>query len=326
MGGSHSFPSPPLGIELPSWLTPSERIELAKRSEEVGFAAVYSTEVRDPDPFVISAAVAQSTQLIHIGTSVIQIGTRSIPVMASAAAAVAQLAEGRFSLGLGVSSQRIVQGWHGQEWSQPLARAALTVRSLRTLLEGGRWRGNGSAGVAGGYRLTHAPTAAPPIYLAALNEGMLRVARKEADGVWLTLVPLDHVDQIVSSLKERGPRDRQFAVCLALGCLITDDVDAARSRLREQLLFYVASPSYRRALSLYGFAAEMDDARKALDRGDKQAASRAMSRHLIDALYAIGSTAKVRERIGGYLDAGITKLSLEALTPATVEDLLRMRG
>jgi alkanesulfonate monooxygenase SsuD/methylene tetrahydromethanopterin reductase-like flavin-dependent oxidoreductase (luciferase family) len=65
------------------------------------------------DAFVVGAAAAAVTTRVRIGTAVIPAYTRTAPVIAGAAASCAELAPGRFILGIGASSENIVQNWSG---------------------------------------------------------------------------------------------------------------------------------------------------------------------------------------------------------------------
>ena len=91
---------------------------------------------------------------MRLGTCIIQIGPRTAPMLASGAAAVDSLGPGRFALGIGVSSEAIISGWHGLDFAWPLERARETVVAVRKLLSrersneaGGQVRSKGDGGV-----------------------------------------------------------------------------------------------------------------------------------------------------------------------------------
>ena len=104
---------------------------------------------------------------MRVGTGVVNPFTRGIPVLAQHAAALADASGGRFCLGLGSSSNVIVERWNGVPFTKPLTRVREAVEALRPILEGGRG--------PGGFKLETAPAHPVPIYVAALRDKMLRL-------------------------------------------------------------------------------------------------------------------------------------------------------
>src|SRR5262245_2787924 len=93
----------------------------ARRMEELGYESVWIADTgAGPDAFVVAAAVSAVTTRLRIGTAVIPVYTRTPSVFAAAAGSVAQLAPGRFVLGIGASSETIVQSWGGVPFERPL--------------------------------------------------------------------------------------------------------------------------------------------------------------------------------------------------------------
>jgi probable F420-dependent oxidoreductase len=246
-------------------------------------------------------------------------------MMASSAAAVANVAPGRFVLGLGVSSAAIVDGWHGVPWSQPLVRARESVIAIRSILAGGRTDLAGEQVRSKGFALAMPPDPAPPIFLAAANPGMIRVAAEVADGVMLTFLPVERAAEVVAAIRTAALAvDRpQPEVVLSIMCEVTDDAHRARRRLREVMLFYVSVPAYRRYLSGLGYGEEMAAAEAAFAARDRAAARLAVTDALIDSISLIGTAAQVRDRLEQYLDAGIDSPAVAAMDRDTAYDTLR---
>lgn len=313
-----------LGIELSDWLSVSERVALAQWAEAKGFDSAYAAEVADPDPFVVSALALAATSRIRLATGIAQIGPRSVPAIASSAASVASVAPGRFALGVGISSKTIVSQWHGLRYERPLLRARESVELLRTLLAGGPSDGRGTEVRSKGYRLTLVPQVPPPILLAGLNPGMMRLAGSLADGVWLNFLPIGHAEEVVRVIRQAATDAGRAApeILLSVACDVTDDPAASRANLRGLLRFYVASPSYRMALSWHGFEQEMKEVEAGLADRDRAAVSRALTDELVDSVSLIGSAEHCRARLARYLDAGITSPSLAPIEPSRATDSL----
>jgi len=250
-------------------------------------------------------------------------------MIAASAATIANLFPGRFSLGVGISSQAIVEGWHGVPWTNPLVRAEEAVTLLKSLLSGERANQLGREIRSKGFRLSQAPEVRPPVQLAALNQSMLRLAARTADGVWLNYVPRHRVQAVVSIIREEASTYDipQPEVLLSLACQVTDDPDIARAQLREVLMFYVASPAYRRAWTWHGFPREMAAAQVALDGRDKAALKATITNELIDSLSLIGTPSDIRGQLAEYREAGVTTLSIgpvdERSLRFVLEDLVR---
>src|SRR3989454_9170257 len=130
---------PRLGPRLP--LPPALEMcrRVAEHAEILGDESLWIADTgAGPDAFVVAALAAGVTRRVRLGTAVVPIYTRALPVHAAAAGSVAQLAPRRFVLGLGISSETIVDAWGGVPFPRPFARLRETVALLRPLLTGGR--------------------------------------------------------------------------------------------------------------------------------------------------------------------------------------------
>jgi probable F420-dependent oxidoreductase len=300
------------GIEAADWLSPTARVLLAQEAEHRGADDIFMAEVGDPDAFVTGGLILNGTSRVRFGTCIAQIGPRSVPMLAAGAATLAWSFPGRFALGLGVSSRVIVERWHGVEWKSPLTRAAEAVELARSLLRGETSQGTGHEIHSKGFRLSHPPSPPPEIQLAGLNEQMLRLAARVADGVWLNFLPWQRAEAVVKLITEEAAAAGRPApeILLSLPCYITADPADAQARIRDMLSFYVTSPDYRKALTWHGFGEEMAAAQTAFRARDKPALRAAITPELVDSISLIGSAGAVAERLDRYRNAGIGTLSV----------------
>jgi probable F420-dependent oxidoreductase len=313
---SDGRPALRLGIDLPDGLDVDERVELAVWAEKHGFDDVWTSEISDPDVFVVLAAVATRTDRVRLGTAIVPLGPRSAPSLAAATASVARLSGGRLALGVGVSTEVIITRWHGVPYDRPLERARESLAVLRTVLGGGRSDYDGRQVHSRGFRLRWPPDQSPPILLAAMNERMLELAGAAADGVCLTFLPVDGVASTLAAI-ERGVassgRATRPEINMGLICQVTDDPGPVRARFREAAAAYMTAPPYQRALTRLGFGEEVERARAAWESSDLDAVAGAVSERLIDALTAIGDPETCRARIAAYHAAGIDSISISTL-------------
>src|SRR5213083_3197181 len=122
-----------LTLPLPS-LPLRDHADLVRRAEAAGYTDLWSGETNGPDGFTPLALCATWTERVRLGTGVVGVLTRGPALLAQQAAALSDASDGRFALGIGASSDRIVEGWNGIPFERPLSRVAETVEFLRAAL------------------------------------------------------------------------------------------------------------------------------------------------------------------------------------------------
>jgi probable F420-dependent oxidoreductase len=320
-----------LGLELPGALSLEEKLDLCAWADEHGFDDAWLAEISDPDAFVTLGVAATRTERIRLGTAIIPLGTRSIPVFAAASTTVAELAPERFALGLGVSSNVIVEQWNGMPRGRPLGRARESIALLRALLAGERSAQAGDFVASKGFRLRQPPASPPPIVLAALNVKMLELGGEIADGVFLNFLPLEAVPlalEAVARGAERAGRDALPELMLLIPTEVTDDPSAARARFGADLAFYLSAPPYQKALSWYGLEDEVARAKENWATGDIERVREGISAGLLDAIGAFGSAEHCKARLQAYWDAGVGTLGITPTSEdprATLDHFARER-
>jgi probable F420-dependent oxidoreductase len=283
----------------------------ARRMEELGYDSVWIADTgAGPDAFVVATAVADVTTRLRIGTAVIPIYTRTPSVFAGAAGSVAQLAPGRFVLGLGASSETIVASWGGVPFEKPLAHMREAVAILRQMLAGERVTFEGKRLRTRGFRLVAPPPKPVPIYLAALMPPMLELAGELADGVILNMMPLEAVPRMLEHVRrgaERAGRDPQtIEVVARFQVIVTDDPVAARGAVRHMLGPYFATSVYNRFAAWCGFVDEAREILAAWQAKDRARNLAAVTDAMIDRIAIIGSVDACRQRLRAFHAAGVT--------------------
>lgn len=284
---------------------------LAERAEALGYDSLWIADTgAGPDAFVVAAAAAQVTRTIRLGTAVIPVYTRSPSVMAAGAGSAAQLAPERFVLGIGASSETIVQRWGGVPFREPLLRMRETTQILRAMLGGERVTFEGRTVRTHGFRLVSPPPAPVPIYLAALMPPMLALAGEVADGVVLNMMPVDVVPRMLAHVRrgaERAGRDpAALEIVARFQTVVTDDAPAARTALRHMFGPYFATSVYNRFVAWCGFEGEAAAIGRAWAAKDRAANLAAVPDDMIDRIAIIGTAAECRARLQAFVDAGIT--------------------
>src|SRR5687767_6568177 len=143
------------GLTLPFAGVPLAAHEaLVRRAEAAGYDDLWSGETNGPDGFTPLALAAAWTERMRLGTGVVNPFTRGLPVLAQHAASLQDASGGRFCLGLGASSNVIVERWNGVPFERPLTRVREAVQVLRPVLAGERG--------PGGFRLEQPPATPVP--------------------------------------------------------------------------------------------------------------------------------------------------------------------
>jgi probable F420-dependent oxidoreductase len=297
-----------LGMTLPLGGA-DKAAELAKAARDRGYEEIWMAEVNGGDSYALAGAVAQALPGARIGTAVVPAQTRTPMVHAMAAMTLSQMTGGNFILGLGLSSPNIVGDWAGQRYGRPLTTMREHVEVLRQMLSGAKTTYEGKTLSVKGFRLGGAPVGDVPIYLGALNEGMLRLAGALCDGVCLNMVPESALPQVLGAVRrgaeEAGKDPHDLEVVARLHVVMADDPSIGRNLIRTVFGAYAATPGYNKCFEWIGFEDEARQIREAFAKGDRAGVAAGVTDRLCDAMAVVGDKEAVRARIRAYAEAGI---------------------
>ncbi|HEY8514464.1 MAG TPA: LLM class flavin-dependent oxidoreductase [Candidatus Binatia bacterium] len=305
-------------LPAPPDMKMSQRV--AQRAEELGYESLWIADVGGPDPFVVAAAAAAVTSRVRIGTAVIPAYTRTPPVIAGAAASCAELAPGRFILGIGASSENIVQNWSGIPFRRPLTRVRETVTTVRQILAGERTNFSGRTLSSHGYRLLmRTPQPPIPIHVGALMPPMLELAGEIADGVTLNMMPVEVVPRMIEHIRagaaRAGKDPSSLEIVARFQTCVTDDKASARAVLRAAFGPYFATSVYNRFVAWCGFDKEAAEILAGWQAKDRARVAAGVTDDMLDRIGIIGSAEECRERIEAFREAGVTTPMISAFYP-----------
>ncbi len=299
---------PPLALSLPiAGVDPREGVDLARTAAERGYTAVWGSEVQGPDAFTTLGALAVATDL-DLGVAVVPAQTRTALVLAMSAISLAELSQGRFTLGIGASSELIVERWAGQPFDRPLTAVRETVAALKPVLAGERTELQGEVISIGGYR-AHAtpPGGRVPLVVGALNPKACRaVGEMQVDGVCLNQLAPHHVPMVLDEVARGagGTLPDDYQVVARLFCAVTDDVPAARELVKATFAPYILARAYNRFYRWLGYEEAADGVLAA--KGDRRAMAAAISDELVDEVFCLGTVSQVAAKVAAYCEAGVT--------------------
>jgi probable F420-dependent oxidoreductase len=272
----------------------------------LGYTDLWTAEVAGADAFTPLAVAATIAPELRLGTAIASVFSRGPGLLAMEAAALADAAPGRFVLGIGASSEAIVQGWNDRVFEKPYRRMRDSLRFLRAALAGERVdRVYGAFSVAG-FSLERPPAQVPPIFVAALQQRMLGLAGAEADGALLGLVAAEDVPRVRAVVDEAAPAQAYRDIVLRIGVLPTRDAERARASCRRLIAAYLSVPAYAGLHRWLGRADLLEPMWRAWAAGERKRAAEAVPDELVDALFVHGPPESCREQIQRFVDAGVT--------------------
>ncbi len=296
------------GVPLPA------HREVLTEAERLGYTDAWTAEVDGLDAFTPLALSAEWTSALRLGTAIANVYTRGPALLAQTAAAVAEVASGRFCLGIGSSSPAIVENWNGAKLERPLARVRETVAFLRAVFAGER-AASETLGVRG-FRLARRLASAPPIFVAALQEKMLALAGSVADGVIINwLAPAD-VPKVVGVAKAAGRDPDALEVVCRIFVIPTTNDQIVRAIARRAIAGYMTTPVYSGFQRWLGRGEALRPMQEAWQAGDRQAATELVPDQAIEDLFVAGDSKACLDKIEAYCRNGVTVPVLNFLPTA----------
>ena len=313
------------GITVPFDDVPlAEHMGWYTRLAELGYTDVWTGEANSADGFTPLALAAVASDRLQLGTAVVPVYTRGPGLLAMQAATMAELAPGRFALGVGSSSDVIVERWNAIPFTDPYKRVRDTVRFLRQALTGEKVDAEFETFAVHGFRLGRRLDVPPRIYVAALRPGMLRLAGRESDGAILNWLSATDVAKAVGEVGPGKDIVARIFVCP------TEDADRARFVGRMGIAAYLNVAVYAAFHEWLGRGPALEGMWKAWQAGDRKAALAAIPDEVVDELVVHGSPGECRAHVQRYVDNGVT-VPVLALLPGgddlgtSVENLAPVR-
>jgi probable F420-dependent oxidoreductase len=300
-----------LGYSVPVEGIPlREHAALAAFAEGLGYTDCWSLEMAMSDAFLPLAVSAAGGNGLRYGTAIASVFARGPALLATNAAQLAELAPGRFVLGIGTSSDIIVERWNRIPFDKPYTRLAETLDFLQAALAGER---------ASGFKLPAPPAHKVPIILGSMRPRALRLAGAKADGIAINLVPADALHHVLAPVHE-GARDAGRPVdelevvqrvLVALG-----SPEEAERAARRWVIAYAQVEVYRTFFHSIGIGEALEPAVVAFLDGRRAEALELLPLDVVRQLVLWGSWDEIRAGLAAHAAAGVTTSALYFLTVA----------
>jgi F420-dependent oxidoreductase-like protein len=318
-----------LAVTLPyaeGAMTPQDVEEFVRAADELGYHSIWMAEAWSFDAFMVLTSLIPHTQRIGLGTSIVNVYSRTPALIAQSVATLDALSGGRAILGLGTSGPQVIEGWHGVPYDRPLPRTRETIEIVRMILRRERLNYDGEVYKLGmGLKLINHPVRSEvPIVVASLGPKNVALTAELADG-WMPTLYAPHKAKEVfgPSLDEgrarRSPDLKPLQVMASTTVAITDNPEPARTIAKHGLALYIGGMGsreqnfYNRLVQRYGYA---DEARTIQDlylAKKRDEAVAAVPDALVEEVSAIGPAGQVKEKLAEYAAADVDVLLLQLL-------------
>ena len=206
-----------VSYSLGSLLTINQVIDCSKKLNRVKSDVIWIPETWGMEDFSMLSLISQKNNTAKIGSSIINIYSRSPSQIAMGAVTVDTISNGRLILGLGSSSKPIVEQFHGEKFVKPVQRMKECVEIIRLILSGKKINYSGDIFSLENFSLlVKPPRDNIPIYLAAVNQKMVNLAWEIGDGVIFYLRPKTEIKSTLEIMQKQKKIDStlQIITCI----------------------------------------------------------------------------------------------------------------
>jgi probable F420-dependent oxidoreductase len=274
-----------------------------KELEDLGYTDVWSSEANGHDGFTPLALASVWAPTLRLGSAIVPAFTRGPATLAQCVGSLADAAPGRTVFGIGTSSNVIVERWNDIPFDEPYKKTRDMVRFLRQALTGQKIVEDYDTFSVKGFKLGFVPEQQPRILIAALREGMLKLAGREGDGAIVNWLSADDVSTVAPIVHAQG-EGKEVAARIFVAA--TPDRDAVMAMGRYAIAAYLTVPVYAEFHRWMGRGEQLQPMWDAWAAGDRKAALAAIPDSLVDELIVHGTPDECREHLQRYIDNGIT--------------------
>ena len=307
-----------LSYSLGSLLTVEQVLACSKKLNEFKPDTIWIPETWGMENFSMLSLASRENNFSKIGSSIINIYSRSPSLIAMGAATVDTISNKRLVLGLGTSSQPLVEDFHGDKFERPLKRMKECVEIIRLILSGKAVNYSGEIFSLKNFSLLiKPPRNVIPIYLAAVNKKMVELTWKIADGVIFYLRPKSEIKSTLARMQNQKKIDTTLQI---ITC-VNDDSEKAMIRAKKTLAFYVSvGKIYREFLASNGFENETKNIFEEYEKNGLQNNYEFVSESMVNELCIAGTSDECRIQLKQFRETGIDLPIIQFNPTDDVED------
>lgn len=293
-----------LAYSLGSLLTINQILDCATHLSKYDPDSIWIPETWGMENFSMLSMVSQKATSPKIGSSIINIYSRSPALIAMGAATVDTISNSRLILGLGTSSTQIVEDFHGYQFENPISRMREYVKIIRLILSRKQVNYNGNFFKLKNFSLLiKPPRDSIPIYLAAVNEKMVQLSWEIADGVIFYLRSISELKKTIQKMQEKKEID---VACQIITC-VSHDSQKAIDRAKQTLAFYISiGKIYREFLAKNGFQKETEEIFQEFKSTGFKVIHELVPDSMLDSLTICGTPEECLKKFKKFADTGLT--------------------
>jgi alkanesulfonate monooxygenase SsuD/methylene tetrahydromethanopterin reductase-like flavin-dependent oxidoreductase (luciferase family) len=284
-----------IGYNPSSLFNTQDILEFAKQLDyKPRVNSLWMPESWGREAFVMLGAIGATTRRIKLGTSIVSMFSRSPATLAMAASTLDNIASNRTIIGIGASTPILAEDWHGIKFIHPLDRMREYVTCFKIISSGETINFDGNFFKLKNIKIMHPSQRKDiPVFLGAVNSGMIKLATEIADGIIMYLSPLDELKKTVERIKSLTSRkSKSFEICSVFITAVSNKYpDLARERAAKTLAFYVAvGKYYNEFLSSHGFKSQVEQITTEYQNHGIENISKFVTDNMLDSLTIYGTT------------------------------------
>ena len=292
-----------IACSLGSLLSINQVLKCSEILSKTNVDTIWIPETWGMENFSMLSAVSNKTTTQKIGSSIINIYSRSPALIAMGAATVDTLSNERLILGLGTSSLPVVETFHGYKFEKPVQRMKEYVEIIRLILSGKQVNYAGEIFDLKNFTLLLKPKRESiPIYLAAVNQKMVDLTWNIGDGVIFYLRPLNEMKETITKMQSK----KKIDVTCQIITSIAEDSDIAINRAKKTLAFYVSvGKIYREFLANNGFKNETSNIFDEFKKSGLKSNYELVSDYMLQSLCIAGNPDECKKQLQNFYETGI---------------------
>jgi len=307
-----------LSYSLGSLLTVEQVLVCSRKLNEFKPDTVWIPETWGMENFSMLSMASRENSFSKIGSSIVNIYSRSPSLIAMGAATVDTISNKRLVLGLGTSSKPLVEDFHGDKLESPLKRMKEYVEIIRLILSGKTINYSGEIFSLKNFSLLiKPPRDSIPIYLAAVNQKMVELTWKIADGVIFYLRPKSEIRSTLAKMQNQKKIDSTLQI---ITC-VNNDSEKAIVRAKKTLAFYVSvGKIYREFLASNGFENETKNIFEEYEKNGLESNHELVPESMVSELCIAGTPDECKTQLLQFRETGIDLPIIQFNPTDNVED------
>ena len=300
-----------IGYNPSSLFNTQDILEFAKQLDfKPQVNSIWIPESWGREAFVMLGAIGAITRRIKLGTSIVSMFSRPPATLAMAASTLDNISLNRTIIGIGASTPILAENWHGIKFVHPLKRMREYVTCFKIISSGETINFDGNFFKLKNIKIMHPSQRKEiPVFLGAVNSGMIKLATEVADGTILYLRPLDELKKTVDRIKSlTSRRSKSFEICSVFITAVSNKYpDLARERAAKTLAFYVAvGKYYNEFLSSHGFENQVEQITTEYQNHGVENISKFVTDPMLDSLTIYGTTEDCIKSLKRFVSCGVS--------------------